>query len=371
MKWTSILFILFLLGLGSCSKKSGAPAAPLTVVGKAFNAASDSIQTTGNSISVSAFRKQSLTQRANCTFDPVTDNAQTLADYLGCVLTVNSQSPETALGAMELVSQIMTKVEQTGVSFAYNETDTFHENISVTIVTTETTPAILSIREKAVTGAWDYQIDICPTAFGDANDDGVADPTGVTTVAQCEATDFFFTIFIKDSDNQLGFKTVQRGDLPNIETVSFLIDSNTNVMRFETWSTGNGNHTRLVVNGTVSATFDLSAITSVAMASAIANTDTSGILINDGAMTGIAAIYGTYDGSKICMNVIAPATVTDRDEELGSDCMGVFPVYNSQFHAFHSQRTLLSDFADDETKGILNFTADSLGFAIGSFFINN
>lgn len=345
----SLALSAFLLGCSSDSDDVG-------VAGSIFGKADSAVSTAGQTLP-GAVTSSNINTLSVCD-DSVTDlssDASGAGEYLGCLLTVNSKNPETPLGSFHLVTVIMNMLES-NISFTYDSAYTNHENISGTVDTSDGNQAVVvSLRERAVTGAWDFHVQLCLISIDGAPLNASLD--------SCIGGNFNFEMYLKDSDGQLGFKTVENfGGFAG--GTSFLMDSNSGELRFESWDESNGRHARVYVSGAVSTSFDLSSVSAVEIAVASQGIENSG--------DGTDALYAEFDGTNLCIN-----SFDDDDNNHGNGAgngttnltaqgtCGGFPVYNSGFFTTGG----LEAFLTDSTKGILNFSAASFG--INSYFINN
>lgn len=274
------------------------------------------------------------------------------------MITTNSGSPETARGALDLISQIINGLESR-VTFSYSTTPTDHENISLSVTTSDGTANIVgSIREQALTsGAWDKKIDICLISFNGS-------PVSAN-LAACVSDRFFYTIYLKQTSSVLAFKGIQRMNANLIETVLFHLDQSTGELRYNSWSLQNGNQHRYYVKGTTSSNGTYSAIEKAAFAHGRASYDDDD---NPTSITNWSAAYAFYNGTDLCINYKSSAPV-NNSWTISGDCTGKMPVYNDNFHAFITQASSFRTFSENSSKGVLNFSDSSL--AVSSFFIDN
>ncbi len=286
-------------------------------------------------------------------------DAQEVGEYLGCILTTNSKNPETPLGSFHLVSEIMSFLDDS-TDFTYASEYTTHENLTGMLDTSDgDQTATVSIRERALSSGWDYHIQICILSL--VTGSGTITPN--SSIADCESGGFTFELFLIDSDNKIGFKTIERfGSFGGGAT--FMLDSASQELRFEAWDDANGRHTRAYVSGTVSSTYSLENISAVEIATADQGVENSG--------DGTDAIYAKFDGTNLCIN-----TFDDDDSDHASAGNGTanltaqgtcssFPVYDG---GFFTNGGGLEAFLVDGSKGVPSFDASSFG--IDSYFIDN
>ena len=340
----TILGILSLALLISCAKEEDSGSNSLTQSEKIFGTASSAMTAAGSSVSGFIGLSNSSYLTEACPNSDLT-TATAAADFLGCLLTTNSKNPETAKGSFHLISEVMRFLDGE-VAFEYGASPTIHENLSGVVHTSDGSQNVtVSIKEEAASGAtWDYLINICIL-----NMDGT---TMNNSINDCEPSGYNFTLFLKDSDNKLGFKAYSNTGTE--DGISFVIDSSEETMRFENWDWTNDRHSRVFVQGTVSASFDLDNVTAVEMAIA----DQS---LGD---AGTEALYGKYDGANLCITSVDGAEVETGLTASGS--CSTYPDYAPGF--FTENSTAVTTFLKDPSKGMLNF--DSSNFSIGNYYIN-
>lgn len=354
-----LIAVISLLNLVGCSSSDDS-AAP-TVARQAFTAAESALKTAGQSLDNSA---SSLSRSGKVSARDFDDHctgmgttADSSADYIACILTRNDGSPETTLGALNLARNIVNGVESR-VVLTYPASPRTTEDITFTVETADGTYTVnASVVDKAGDGSpWTNHLDVCMFS--------ITLGSSVTNLApnlqSCIDNGFSVSISIMRTTTALAFKNVVRftGDY---EASLFHLDSESDTMRFESFSLANGNHTRAYIEGNVSLNLALDSISQAEFASAYYQ-DTGGGNFNWG------ALYATYDGSAICMNYQQdqnPQT-NQQDNQLSVGTCGAHPTYNAVFHDFTTGG--FEAWADDNSKGLLSFTDST--FAINSFFIN-
>lgn len=353
-------------GLMACSSSSDSESlASLNSANAILGKASSSIVAVGSVLSPASLTQSAL---SNCDSSAATDlltDGSGAGEYLGCLLSVNSMSPDTVLGSFHLVSEIMSMLDGQ-ISFEYGTEYTTHENLSGSIEVSEGTQNIvLSLKERAVSGPWDFHVKLCILSI---QTNPIDPPTVLNAdIDACELGEYTFEMYLKASSNQLGFKTIERFGSFNGGT-SFLIDSATEELRFEGWDDSNGRHTRGYAKGVVSTTYTLSNLSEVSIATAGQGIESSG--------DGTDALYAEFDGTNLCIN-----SWDDNDDNHGNGitmtaghgtanltAQGIcasYPSYNAGFF----NPVGLEAFMIDEAKGLLDFTGASFG--INQYFINN
>ena len=320
----------------------------------AFSKATQSLETAGAAVSSAKIVQALGSQMGINAFDPhctgLGTNADSTADYIGCILQSNDGSPETVLGAMNLVNEIISGIESR-LALTYPTTPLTSGNITFNVTTADDTyTATVAVRESAGDGnPWTEILDVCLIDLRDSN--GAQQSS--TNISTCQSSGFSFTIQLRSTNDQLAFRFVNRF-MGDYESVALMLDSTDDVMRFESWSFGNGNHSRGYIAGNVSNSLVLDNVSSVTFASA----NESGGNWN--------GVYGEYDGTDICMNHESSAPA-DNQYEVG-DCNGIYPEYDSGFHNFAGAAAGFETWADDSSKGLLAFTPGAFGAS--SVFIN-
>jgi len=351
-----ILLLVASLSLISCTSSESTTSASVGTAGTIFGKATGSIGAAGAVLSGAGFRASSLLND-NCE-DMITDlavDASGSAEYLGCLLTKNTKNPETVLGSFHIVSKVMEMLEGQ-ISFNYMPAFTTHEDVTGSVNTSEGDQIVeLSLKERSLSGAWDYHVKICMLSVGGA-------PFN-STIADCESDSYTYEIYLKDGGNQLGFKTIERFGSFSGGT-SFLIDSATDELRFEGWDESNGRHMRVYAKGTVSDDYVLSGVTDTEIASASQQIEVAG--------DGTDALYANFDGSNLCINTWDD---DDADHSNGAGngtanltaqgTCGSFPAYEGGF----LNTSGLEAFLENDAKGILNFS--NLSFGVSNYFIDN
>lgn len=327
------------------------------VAGSSLNKAKQSLKAAGSALSAAKVIQELSVQGSKKAFDPscssnFTNNASNLADYIGCILQNNDGTPETVLGAMNLLTEIVTGIEN-NVALTYPTTAKVTDNIQFSVTTSDGTfTTRMAVKEKDGDGSpWTELLDVC--LFSLKNASNVEQITTPPTLQDCETNGFSFTIQLRSTSDQLAFRYINRF-MGDYEVVSYMIDTTDDEMRFESWSVGNKNHTRGYVTGNVSTSLLLDSVTGVRFASAAGP--------NSGNWKGV---YGVYDGTNICMNYGTNGTGS------GNYSVGTcssHPTYSSNFHDYNGASTF-ETWANDASKGLLAF--DNSTFAVSSFFVNN
>lgn len=354
MKLILTLFSVGLLVSCNSPSESNDLASSIKDANTILSKASSSIGAVGGALS-SSFTSNSMLSSCEGMVSDLSTDASGAGEFLGCLLSANSKSPDTVLGSFHLVSEIIAMLEGQ-MSFEYVNAFTTHENISGSIDVSEgTQDVVVSLKERSVSGPWNYHIKLCVLSI----DGGVLN----SSINSCEVGEYTFEMYLKAENNQIGFKTIERFGGFNGGT-SFLIDSSTEELRFEGWDEGNGRHTRGYAKGVVSSKYKLSQITSAAVATATQGIEDSG--------DGTDALFGLYDGTNLCINAW-----DDNDDSHGNGAghgtsqltaQGVcasFPSYDAGFF----NAVGLEIFMTDDTKGLLDFS--DISFGINQYFINN
>ena len=346
------IFIVF-IAIG-CGKKDSSSGSSLGFAGAAFSKAQQSISAAGAELASKKIL-QSLSSSMGIegikAFDPhcegMGSDATSSADFIGCILQNNDGSPETVLGSLGQVNQIITGIESR-MTLSFPATPLISDEMTFNLTTADgTMTPTIAIRESAGNGSpWTEVIDVCIINLTIPNG-----PTISNTIDDCVNDGFTYTIQLRSNETQLGFRTISR--IGPYEVVSFLIDKSTDKLRFESWSFNNGYHTRGYVTGNVSTSLILETVTGVRFASAFSNGGNWG------------GIYGAYDGTNICMNYESSASVDDP-QAVGT-CSS-YPEYDSGFDDF-SGAVAFPAWADNSAKGLLNF--DDSAFNESSIFIDN
>ncbi len=342
-----ILMLSLAVGCGSDNSSSGST---LGFAGQTISKAQQSISTAGAELASKKILQSLSSSMGIEAYDPhctgMGSSASSSADYIGCILQNNDGSPETILGSLDQVNQIIAGIEsQMSLTFPVSPLTSDEITFSITTADGTMTPTI-RIREAAGDGSpWTQVIDVCIISLPELS--------YTSTIENCVSTGFSYTIQLRSNDTQLGFRTINR--MASYEVVSFLIDNSSDELRFESWSFNNGYHTRGYVTGNVSTSLILETVTGVRFASAFND-------IDNGTWGGI---YGAYDGTNICMNYKSSAVPTD-DQEVGT-CSS-YPGYDSGFHNF-SGAAAFQAWADNSAKGLLSF--DDSAFNESAIFINN
>lgn len=337
----TVLWSLPFLFLAACSSDSSTTR--LGRSGTALAAADKAIASSGQTFETNFSYVADLRADACPGFGtglPTWDNT---IESVGCQLTANSRSPETARGAFDLVNEIMRGVESR-VTLALDSTATIHENLSFTVTTSDGPfNVVASVSEQSLSSVWDYAVEICLLSLNGQ--------TLNNSISDCGGGNFSFSIFFKDTNNQIAFKSVSRISAPEYEVVLFNLDINAGKMQFEVWATGeNKFHTRYLVEGTYSSTYNLDDVTNVYFAHARA----------DNTVTNWSAIYATFDGTNLCANYHNQGTgVGGVDGTIQGACG--HPDYDAEFHNFlgGTNNTDLMNYADDPTKGLLTLTTST------------
>jgi hypothetical protein len=324
------------LALGACGgsdSSSAEDAGQAGNVGKLMKKAQNSLKAAGQSIPQAALRTMAFDDPCSIDFS----DADKAAEFIGCTLQSNSGSPDTALGALSFLSQMITEIEKQ-MSLTWPSAPANSGTLSFDLEFSEgTVPVKIALREQAASAPWNQRLDICVLEL-DGN------PVNAN-MAACVSNGFGVTMLIKESASELAFKITTRVN-DEYELMSYRLDAATDTMRYEVWDLNNSNHMRTFIGGSVSDTLVLDNVDEVVFAWG-------------GEASGI---YGTFDGENVCMN-----TSTDAELELG-DCADTFPEYAAGFNTFPSDDALdtFKDFADNLSKGLLAFTADT--FNINTFF---
>ncbi len=278
-----------------------------------------------------------------------------VGEFIGCLLELNSKSPDTVQGSFHLVNEVIAMLEQQ-INFNYAPSYTTYNNISGTVDVSEGQQSVIvDVREKSVgSGPWNYLIEMCILSI-----DGMAINSSINDCINNNS--FTFTMYLKDSSSQLAFKTITR--MGSVAGTSFLIDSNSNELRFEGWDEGEGRHTRVYMNGVINTGYNIQTVSEIKVVTATEGIEDSG--------SGTDAVIATWDGSNLCMNIFDD---NDNDHQngagtgtgnlVGQGTCGAYPLYDAGF--FNASG--LDAFISDETKGLLDFTSSS--FAESSYFIN-
>lgn len=352
----SIFIVIGLLFLAGCSDDGGGgDSTSLGTAGTIFSRASSAVSAGGASFTgVGSSLVQMGAQACAGQISDLSSDASGAAETLGCLLTTNSQSPDTVLGSFHLVSEVMNMLEQ-AISFTYGSDFTTHENISGNVTTSDGNQSVtVSIKERALSSTWSYHIQLCILSLDSS--------TLNTAISDCESSGFTFEVFLLDTATQLGFKTIQRfGTFQGGN--AFLLDTSTAELRYEGWDEDNGRHARIYMQGAVSTSFVLDNITSAEVAIAEQGLEASS--------DGTDGIYAEFDGTNLCIN-----TWDDDDNNHGNGAgngtsdltaqgtCSSHPNYDGGFFTASGLETFLTD----TTKGILNFTTST--FAISSYFID-
>lgn len=347
-----LIFMLTLaIGCGNDSSSSGSGSSR-GIAGQAFSKAQQSISKAGAELASKKIIKSLSLSMGIEAYDPHctglgTDDTSS-ADYIGCILQNNDGSPETILGAMDQVNQIIAGIEsRMTLSFPASPLISSEMTFSITTADGTMTPTI-QIREAAGdTAPWTQVIEVCIISLPELS--------YTSTIETCVSSGFSYTIQLLSNDNQLGFRTINRL-MGSYEVVAFLVDSSSDELRFESWSFGNEYHTRGYVNGNVSTSLVLENVSGVRFASAFV----------DSGSGNWGGIYGAFDGTNICMNYESSASVDDT-QAVGT-CSS-YPEYESGFHDFSGGSAAFATWASDSAKGLLNF--DGSSFNESSIFINN
>ena len=348
--FVQIFIVLITIGCGKNESSSGSGNTQ-GLAGQAFNKAEQSISSAGAELASKKILQSLSSSMGVEAYDPhctgMGPNAGSSADYIGCILQNNDGSPETILGALDQVNQIIAGIESR-MTLTFPATPLISDEMTFSITTSDgTLTPTIAIREASGNGVpWTEVIDVCIISLT------LPGPTQISnTIDDCINNGFNYTIQLLSNNTQLGFRTINR--LGSYEVVSFLIDNSSDELRFESWSFANGNHTRGYVTGNVSSSLVLDTVIGVRFASAWV----------DGGNWG--GLYGSYDGSNICMNYESSATV-DATQSVGT-CSS-YPEYDSGFHNF-SGSAAFDSWANDSGKGLLNF--DDSAFNESAIFINN
>jgi len=321
-----------------------------------LSAADSSLEATGD-----AFGVPSRSDCESLVTDVTTDTAG-IRNYLSCVFSTNSMSPDTMRGSFHIISQIMSVLDDQ-VEFVYESDFTSHENISGSIEVSEgDIDVVVSIRERSVSTDWDFHVQICLISQGG---------TPVNSLSDCESGGFNLEIFLVSGASGLGFKTVDNFGGFNGGT-SFILDIEEGQVRFEAWDEDNGRHQRMFVDGDVSTDLELGSISQVSVALVDAGIEDSG--------DGTDAIYAEFDGSNICANIWddedddhsngvgdgdpgTPETGSEVDLAILGTCSS-FPGYDA---GFFDASTSVEAYLNDEAVGPLSF--DSSTFSVADYFI--
>jgi hypothetical protein len=290
------------------------------------------------------------------------DQMNETMDSVACMLTADSGSPETAKGAMSIVSQIMASAEA-GATFVYANTATDHENLSFSVTTSDGEfTGTMSVTEKSLSsGPWQSQVDVCIHTFVEPESEGLRlrmlEGPG-KTLAQCKEGFYSITLWFKNSAGATAFKFVNRMfGTPAGEAVAFSLNQSSGKLNFESWSLDNENHTRYFVDGAFDENFNLDTVNDVVFAHARGSDPWS-------------AVYATFDGENLCANYQSDngEDLVNLEWDVQGSCGDVFvPTYDAGFHDWSDAG--FNDFLESATKGLLSFGKDTFG--INSFFIDN
>lgn len=353
-----IFLLTSLMVFSSCTNNSGGGGAStgLGVGGTILQVADKALQTSGELIDTGSSSSLVSVRADSC--PNFGSSQESTADSIYCMITTDSGSPETARGALSLISQIMRGLESK-INFQYGSTPTNHDPVTFSVQTSDGNASVVSaVREQALSNSvWDKKIDICIISF---NGSPIA-----TGISDCESNRFFYTIYLKQSASVLAFKGVQRMDPNLIETVLFYFDSSSGELRYNSWSLQNGNQHRYYVKGVTSSNGAFTTIDKAAFAHSRASYDDEN---NPAALANWSAAYAFYNGSDLCINYKTSSSV-NSNWTIAGDCTGKMPVYNDNFHAFTTQASALRTFSENDAKGILNFNDTTL--TVSSFFIDN
>ncbi|MCT4642294.1 MAG: hypothetical protein N4A33_08340 [Bacteriovoracaceae bacterium] len=340
----SVLLLLTLICI-SCGESSSGSKNSLGLAGSIFKKASDAVQSGAGAISSKSI---TYNRSSNCDgmVSDITSDSTGAGEYLGCILSTNSKSPDTVKGAFHIITEVMKMLEGS-IDFTYDSSYTSHEGLSGTVNMSEGTQTVtVSIKERSLSSNWDYEIQLC-----------ILNLNGTTmnaNLAACESTGFTFSVFLKDSDNKLGFKSIERfGSFSGGTT--FLLDNSSEELRYEGWDLTNDRHTRIYMQGTVSTDYQLDSVNSITVA------------VSDPGMTGSGtdALYGEFDGTNLCVTGYDTGTPSSHNLQVQGTCLS-YPTYNAGFATEDSSG--VETFLNDTTKGILAFNTAS--FSISSFFID-
>jgi len=329
--------LMLFLAVGCGSDGGSGTGQSQGIAGQALNKAQQSISAAGAQVAASKIVQSLSVSMGLASFDPhctgMGTDAGSSADYIGCILQNNDGSPETIQGSLNLINEIISGIESQ-MTLTYPTTAQTSDEMTISVTTADgtLTPSIV-IREAAGDGSpWTQLLDICIMSIPEAS--------YTNTLQNCLDNGFTFTIQLRTSTTQLGFRTINRiSGSGSYESAAFLIDSSTDELRFESWSFANGFHTRGYVTGNVSTDLVLDSVTGVRFASAFV----------DGANWG--GIHGSYDGTNICMNY---ETSTAVDNQLQVGTCGSYPEYEDGFHDF-SGAAAFQIWANNDAKGLLNF----------------